>query len=72
MLRHAVLRVLLWRQGLCPLLLPRFLDHAARRGLLRRAGGGYLFFHSTLMAYLAGRTEDGEGRMPLVPGVPHP
>jgi DNA-binding winged helix-turn-helix (wHTH) protein len=71
-LRHAVLRVLLWRQGLCPLLLPRFLDHATRRGLLRRAGGGYLFFHSTLMAYLAGRAEDGEGRMPLLPGVPHP
>jgi DNA-binding winged helix-turn-helix (wHTH) protein len=59
-LRHAVLRLLLWRQGLCPLLLPRFLDHATRRGLLRRAGGGYLFFHSTLMAYLAGRAaEDG-------------
>jgi len=69
-LRHAVLRLLLWRQGLCPLLLPRFLDHATRRGLLRRAGGGYLFFHSTLLAYLAGRAEEGEGRMPLLPGAP--
>ncbi len=53
-LKHCVLRLLLWRQGLCPLFFPRFLEHATRRGLLRRAGGGYLFFHSTLMAYLAG------------------
>jgi DNA-binding winged helix-turn-helix (wHTH) protein len=58
LVKHAVLRVLLWHQGLCPLFFPRFLEHATRRGLLRRAGGGYLFFHSTLMAYLAATEED--------------
>src|SRR5262249_18418658 len=52
-LKHYVLRWLLWRRGLCPLFAPRFLEHATRRGLLRRAGGGYLFFHNTLMVYLA-------------------
>ncbi|HXH37507.1 MAG TPA: hypothetical protein VNN08_02665, partial [Thermoanaerobaculia bacterium] len=57
-IKHAALRLLLWRQGLCPLLFPRFLEHATRRGLLRRAGGGYLFFHSTLMAYLANMSPD--------------
>jgi hypothetical protein len=57
--KHYVLRLLLWRQGLCPLSFARFLEYATRRGLLRRAGGGYLFFHSTLMEYLAG--SGGEG-----------
>src|SRR5262249_4738602 len=36
--KHYALRLLLWQQGLCPLRLPRFLEHATRRGLLRRAG----------------------------------
>ncbi|HYM61206.1 MAG TPA: winged helix-turn-helix domain-containing protein [Thermoanaerobaculia bacterium] len=57
--KHGVLRLLLWHQGLCPLLFPRFLEHATRRGLLRRAGDGYLFFHSTLMAYFASMEESG-------------
>jgi hypothetical protein len=58
LLKHAVLRLLLSRQGLCPLRFPRFLEHATRRGLLRRAGGSYLFFHSTLMEYLGGSERD--------------
>jgi hypothetical protein len=59
--KHYLLRLLLWQQGLCPLSFPRFLEHATARGLLRRAGGGYLFFHSTLMAYLAGAEEEVGG-----------
>jgi len=58
LLKHAVLRLLLSRQGLCPLRFSRFLEHATRRGLLRRAGGSYLFFHSTLMSYLGGMEGD--------------
>jgi DNA-binding winged helix-turn-helix (wHTH) protein len=58
LLKHVVLRLLLSRQGLCPLRFPRFLEHATRRGLLRRAGGSYLFFHSTLMEYLGGSERD--------------
>lgn len=62
LLKHALLRLLLWRQGLCPLSLTRFLEHAKRRGLLRRAGGGYLFFHGTLMTHLAAAEEEPPGR----------
>jgi hypothetical protein len=58
LLKHAVLRILLTGQDLCPLRFPRFLEHVTRRGLLRRAGGSYLFFHSTLMSYLGGLEED--------------
>jgi len=52
-IKHIVLRLLLWREGQCPLFLSRFLEHLSRRGLLRRAGGSYLFFHSTVLNYLA-------------------
>jgi len=52
-IKHIVLRLLLWREGQCPLFLSHFLEHLTRRGLLRRAGGSYLFFHSTVLNYLA-------------------
>ncbi len=58
LLKHGVLRLLLWLQGFCPLRFPRFLEYVTRRGLLRRAGGGYLFFHSTLMSYLSGSQDE--------------
>lgn len=54
---HWCLRcVLAWRTPL-PLKLVPFLDDCVRRGLLRRIGGGYLFVHRTLQAYLAGMSE---------------
>jgi serine/threonine protein kinase/energy-coupling factor transporter ATP-binding protein EcfA2 len=51
--QHTVLRVLLWASGRLPLRLVSVLDDAARRGLLRRIGGGYLFVHRTLQDELA-------------------
>lgn len=39
-LRHSLLRLLLWRTGVCPLNIPHFLDYTAERILLRKVGGG--------------------------------
>jgi hypothetical protein len=33
--------------------LPRFLDYAAERILLRKVGGGYIFVHRLLLEYFA-------------------
>ena len=52
-IKHFVLRFLLWRGGYLPWNLPRFLDYAAERILLRKVGGGYLFIHRLLREYFA-------------------
>jgi hypothetical protein len=52
-LRHAILRLLLWRSSALPLKAPHFLDYAAERILLRKVGGGYIFLHPLLLNYFA-------------------
>lgn len=52
-LRHAVLRILLWRRGAIPLNYPHFLDTVSERVLLHKVGGGYIFLHRLLLDYLA-------------------
>ncbi|GAC1475490.1 MAG: hypothetical protein PVS3B1_21110 [Ktedonobacteraceae bacterium] len=52
-LRHYVLRFLLRRNGSIPRNYPRFLDFAAKRILLRKVGGGYIFVHRLLLEYFA-------------------
>jgi hypothetical protein len=54
--QHILLRILLWGNGSTPRPgdYPRFLDYAADRVLLRKAGGGYIFIHPLLIDYLAG------------------
>jgi len=47
------LRLLLWRHGLAPLRLLRWLEYAVRLRLLYRAGGGYVFIHKTVQDALA-------------------
>lgn len=45
-IQYFMLRALLWRYGLCPLHLGRWLEHLVRlRILYRTAGGGYAFLH---------------------------
>ena len=63
-LSHAALRLVLWRAGNLPLDAVRFLDHAAGRAFLRRAGGGYLFVHRLLQEHFAAL---GEGAAPGSP-----
>jgi len=51
--KHYTLRLLLSLAGIVPLNLARFLDHAARLNLVRRAGGGYIFMHPLILDYFA-------------------
>lgn len=52
-IKHFILRILLWRQGSMPLRIDRLLDEAARVVLLRRVGGGYIFVHRLLLEHFA-------------------
>ncbi len=52
-LHHLLLRLHLRRLGVIPRRYVRFLDDAARRGLLYKDGGGYRFIHRLLLDYLA-------------------
>lgn len=58
---HLALRIVLWRSGALPWNLAAFLDDAAQRIILRRAGGGYTFVHRLLLEYVAGLPLSGEG-----------
>jgi DNA polymerase III delta prime subunit len=51
--RHAVLRLLLWRTHTFPWQAAPFLEDATSRILLRRVGGGYSFMHRLLLDYFA-------------------
>ena len=56
-IQHFVLRWLLWRDKKMPWNYPRFLDYAAKRILLRKVGGGYMFVHRLLLEYFASLEE---------------
>lgn len=59
-IQHIILRFLLWRSGQLPWDLPRFLDYAAERILLRKVGGGYIFIHRLLLDHFASLNETPE------------
>lgn len=52
-LQHLVLRVILWRRGYIPWNYARFLNYAAKRILLKKVGGGYIFIHRLLLEHFA-------------------
>ena len=52
-IEHAYLRYSLWRRGAIPLNYVHFLEFAAKRILLRRIGGGYIFVHQLLLEHFA-------------------
>jgi len=52
-LKHYILRLWLVRNRSTPWNYVRFLDYATDRILLRKVGGGYVFFHRMLMDYFA-------------------
>jgi DNA polymerase III delta prime subunit len=52
-LRHGVLRLVLWISTLAPLKCTPFLDYAAERLFLRKVGSGYIFLHRMLLEYFA-------------------
>ncbi len=57
--RRALLR-LLHQQGSIPKHLIPWLNEMVTRGLLRRAGGGYIFIHRSLLEYFAALEETSE------------
>jgi hypothetical protein len=46
-IEHYLLRCLLWQEGVLPWNYVRFLDSAVERILLRKVGGGYIFYVDT-------------------------
>ena len=52
-IRHWVLRLVLWRTSPMDLSFIRVLDFADQRSLLTRAAGGYKFIHPMVQAYFA-------------------
>jgi hypothetical protein len=52
-LKHYVLRIILWISGYIPRNFVLFLEHSAKLILLRKVGGGYIFIHRLLLDYFA-------------------
>ena len=51
--KHLVLRLMLWRNADIPMNLAKLLDHATDLILLRKVGGGYIFVHRYLLEHFA-------------------
>jgi TIR domain/NACHT domain len=58
LVKHFVLRFLLWLRGDLPWNLVPFLDEVAERLLLRKVGGSYIFVHRMLMDYFVDLEEN--------------
>jgi len=55
-IKHAVLRLILWLRGYIPFRLVKFLDQSTNLVFLRKAGGSYIFVHRMLLEYFADLT----------------
>ncbi len=56
-LRHGLLRLMLWLSGAMPWNYARFLDFACDLIFMRRVGGSYIFLHRLLLDYFAALDE---------------
>lgn len=54
-IQHFNLRQILHRKGRIPWNYARFLDYASERLLMKKVGGGYIFYHRMLMEHFAQR-----------------
>ena len=54
-IKHFNLRRILYRKGRIPWNYARFLDYATDRLLMKKVGGGYIFYHRMLMEHFAQR-----------------
>jgi eukaryotic-like serine/threonine-protein kinase len=52
-IKHFVLRLILWRKGYTPLDFVNFFDQCAKLIFLKKVGGGYIFIHGMLLDYFA-------------------
>jgi hypothetical protein len=61
-IRHFILRVLVWKRGDAPLDYVAFLNFAAKRILLVRVGGGFIWVHRLLLEHFASlKFDDPDG-----------
>ena len=54
-IKHFNLRRILYRKGYIPWNYARFLDYASERRLMKKIGGGYIFYHRMLMEHFANK-----------------
>lgn len=52
-IKHFILRIILWSRGYIPWNYAKFLDYCTDRLLLQRVGGGYRFIHKLLQEHFA-------------------
>jgi hypothetical protein len=52
-IKHLILRFVLWHNGDAPWNYAQFLDYCVNARLMRKVGGGYIFAHRYLMEYFA-------------------
>jgi hypothetical protein len=60
-IRHGLVRVMLWWEGRLPWNVARFLNYSSDMVLMRKVGGGYMFMHRLLQEYFVS-IEQGLGR----------
>jgi DNA polymerase III delta prime subunit len=56
--KHMILRFMLWKKGSIPWNYAQFLDYCTDRIFLRRVGGGYIFIHRLIMEHFAAMTDE--------------
>jgi hypothetical protein len=56
-IRHYILRLILWYTGGTPFKFVRFLDYATERIFLQKVGSGYIFIHRLLLEHFAAMDE---------------
>jgi hypothetical protein len=52
-IQHFNLRLILYKKDRIPWNYARFLDYASERLLMKKVGGGYVFYHRMLMEHFA-------------------
>ncbi|NEP17437.1 MAG: serine/threonine protein kinase [Leptolyngbya sp. SIO4C1] len=65
-IKHGILRLILFFSGQIPWNYARFLDYAAERIFLQKVGGGYIFVHRLLLEYFATAESWAEDRPRLL------
>ena len=66
-IEHFSLRRILYRKGRIPWNYARFLDYATDRLLMKKVGGGYVFYHRMLMEHFARRNRVSRELAPVTP-----
>lgn len=66
-IRHFSIRQFLYRKGLIPWNYAYFLDYATQLKLMKKVGGGYIFYHRMLMEHFAQRDREFDESVSVAP-----